>query len=430
VLFGGSDRRRQLRLPVAITSNSSETAAEDLSGAPRPDRTLWVSVAVLGLVTNVAYGVAYYSFGVLIDPINTSTGWSPAALGATFSAVLVIGGIGGLAGGRLVDRLGPRPAFLIAAALGSAGLAVASVPSGLLAFAIPYALGCGVISALGFYHITQPTAMRAAGDERDRAVVWLTILGAFASPIFLPLTAWLVRAIGWQGALRVDAGLTLVIFAAAALASPRRATETRRATLGHRRARDALAAAWRAPAFRRWITASMIAGAAIDIILVNQVPAMIAAGLSTGVAATIGGLRGLAQLGGRIPLTPVMRRLGTRATLIATFLVGSAGAAMLLFSGDVAVAILYSALAGASIGAVYTLQGIYTHELVGEADLALVMGAQQALFAIGGALGPALAGVILDITHSYTPILLLTTAGFLTAATTIATGARARPSAF
>jgi MFS family permease len=386
-----------------------------------------VSVAILGLVTNVAYGVAYYSYGVLIDPIHISAGWSLAVLAATFSAVLVIGGAGGLAGGRLVDRLGPRPAFLIAAALGSGGLVIASVPSGLFAFAVPYALGCGVISALGFYHITQPSAMRAAGDQRDRAVVWLTILGAFASPIFLPLTAWLVHTLGWPGALRVHAALTLVIFTAAALASPRRAPAARHATPSHGRARDALAAAWRAPAFRRWIAASMIGGAAMDIILINQVPAMIAAGLSTGAAATIGGLRGLAQLGGRIPLTPVMRRLGTRATIVASLLVGAAGAALLLFSGHIPVAILYSALAGTSIGAVYTLQGIYTHELVGEADLALVMGAQQALFAIGGALGPIIAGVLLETAHSYTPILLLTTAAFLIAATTIATGTRPQP---
>jgi MFS family permease len=371
--------------------------------------------------------VAYYSYGVLIDPIKTSTGWSPAAFGATFSAVLVIGGIGGLAGGRLVDRLGPQPAFLIAAALGSAGLAIASVASGLLAFAVPYALGCGVISALGFYHITQPTAMRAAGDQRDRAVVWLTILGAFASPIFLPLTAWLVHTLGWRGALRVQAALTLVVFIGAALASPRRPARARQATPSHGRARDALAAAWRAPAFRRWIAGSMVGGAAIDIILVNQVPAMIAAGLSTGAAATIGGLRGLAQLGGRIPLTPVMRRLGTRATIITSLLVGAGGTALLLFSGHVAVAILYSVLAGVSIGALYTLQGIYTHQLVGEADLALVMGAQQALFAIGGALGPATAGVLLATTHGYTPIVLLTTAGFLAAATIIATGTRPQP---
>jgi predicted MFS family arabinose efflux permease len=306
---------------------------------------------------------------------------------------------------------------------------MASVPSGLLAFTVPYVLGCGVISALGFYHITQPTAMRAAGDQPARAVVWLTILGAFASPIFLPLTAWLVDTLGWPGTLRVQAALTLAVFLGAALASPRHAGRLVHQPHAHGRARDALAAAWRAPAFRRWIAASIISGAAIDIILVNQVPAMIAAGLSTAAAATIGGLRGLAQLGGRIPLTPVLRRLGTRPTIIITFLMGAAGAALLLFSGHIATAVLYSLLAGASIGAVYTLQGIYTHELVGEADLALVMGAQQALFATGGAVGPALGGVLLETTHSYTPALLLTIVAFLVAAATIANGARPQPAA-
>ena len=116
---------------------------------------------ILGVVTNIAYGVAY-SYGVLVGPIHNGTGWSPAALDATFSVVLVLGGTGGVFGGRLVDRVGPRPAFLIAAGVGSAGLATASVPSSLPTFALPYALGCGVVSALGFYRITQPADDLAA----------------------------------------------------------------------------------------------------------------------------------------------------------------------------------------------------------------------------------------------------------------------------
>ena len=83
----------------------------------------WAWVGTLGVVTIVAYGVAYYSFGALIDPIKHSTGWSTTALGATFSAVLVIGGVGGLFGGRLVDRLGTRPAFLIPGTIGASAIA-------------------------------------------------------------------------------------------------------------------------------------------------------------------------------------------------------------------------------------------------------------------------------------------------------------------
>jgi MFS family permease len=178
-------------------------------------------------VTIVAYGVAYYSFSALIDPIRHSTGWSTTALGATFSAVLVIGGVGGMFGGRLVDRLGTRPAFLIAGTIGAGGIAAASMCSGLVVFAVFYALGAGAISALGYYHVTQPAAIRAVPAQPERAVVRLTIFGAFASPIFLPLTAWLVHELGWRGALRIQALLTAIVSAGTCRAEPVRGHRVR-----------------------------------------------------------------------------------------------------------------------------------------------------------------------------------------------------------
>jgi MFS family permease len=178
-------------------------------------------VGTFGLVTIVAYGVAYYSYGVLIDPIRASTGWSAAALGAFFSGVLVIGGLGGLAGGRLVDRTGTRPAFLLAGTLGAGAIAIASYQHELLPFALFYATGCGVIAALGFYHVTQPAAIRASTNSPEQAVVWLTILGAFASPIFLPLTALLVNDTGWRSTIRVDAAIAGIVFLLAAAVDAR-----------------------------------------------------------------------------------------------------------------------------------------------------------------------------------------------------------------
>jgi MFS family permease len=281
------------------------------SGADEKGRGWWVAVAALGAVTIAAYGVAYYSYGVLIDPIHAQTGWSSAALGAIFSAVLVISGAGGLAGGRLVDRLGTRPAFLLAGTVGAGAVALASYQHDLELFAPSYAAGCGVIAALGFYHVTQPAAIRAAGAAPERAVVWLTIFGAFASPTFLPLTAVLVDGIGWRATIRVLAAIAAAIFlpTAALGRSGAPAGPAAHPPVG---VADALRDAWHTPGFPRWVLASLIGGAAVDVILVYQVPVMIAAGLPIGAAATIGGIRGFAQLGGRIPLAPLLQRLGTR----------------------------------------------------------------------------------------------------------------------
>ena len=84
-------------------------------------------------------------------------------------------------------------------------------------------------------------------------------------------------------------------------------------------------------------------------------------------------------------------------------------------------AIAYSLLAGASIGAMYTLQGIYTNELVGQENLSLLMGAQGAVFAVGGAIGPVLAGTVFAATNSYVAVVLLTAAGLLASAVIMST---------
>ena len=371
------------------------------------------AVGTLGLVTIVAYGVAYYSYGVLVDPIRADTGWSPAALGAIFSAVLVVGGVGGLAGGWLVDRSGTRPAFLLSGTVGALAIALASYQTRLTMFAVLYAGGCGVIAALGFYHVTQPAAIRAAAKSPDRAVVWLTILGAFASPIFLPLAAEFVGAFGWRGAIRAEALIAAATFLIAAAVDRRPPRRVDKPAGARAHVREALIDAWRTPRFRRWLLASVIGGAAVDVILVYQAPIMIGAGLPIVAAATVAGLRGFAQLAGRLPLFPLLRCFGTRGTVVLSFLTAGGGVLLLLGSGQLEVALAFSILAGASIGAMSTLQGIYTNELVGTENLGLLMGTQQAIFAVGGAAGPLLAGILFAAEHSYTLVVVLTAGALL-----------------
>jgi hypothetical protein len=47
--------------------------------AAKGERPHWGSINSLGMATIIAYGVAYYSYGALIDPIRHTTGWSAAA---------------------------------------------------------------------------------------------------------------------------------------------------------------------------------------------------------------------------------------------------------------------------------------------------------------------------------------------------------------
>jgi MFS family permease len=284
--------------------------------APDDLRVPRLAVSTPGVVTIVSYGVAYYSYGVLIDPIRTSMGWSSAALGAIFSAVVVIGGAGGVAGGRLVDRLGTRPAFLLAGSIGAAAIAIASLQTSKRAsWRSRSSTPAAAARSPRWASTTSPSLPRSAPQPvaPQRAVVWLSILGAFASPIFLPLTAALVNAVGWRDTLRVQAIIASIAFLTAATVNTTAHAHPRQRLRLRASPRDALTGAWRTPGFRRWVLASLISGAAVDVVLVYQVLIMISAGLPITAAATIAGLRGFAQLAGRLPLTRPVRNIRAKS---------------------------------------------------------------------------------------------------------------------
>jgi predicted MFS family arabinose efflux permease len=373
-----------------------------------------VPISVLGVLTVIGYGACYYAYGVLIGPIRADTRWPDAALGAVFSAALVITGAGGIAAGRVLDRRGPRPVFVVAGVAGAGAMLLASVQGALLAFAIAYAGGCGLVGALGFYHITQAVAARAAPAAPARAIIWVTLFGAFSSPVYLPLTAWLIQSAGWRGAIRVQAGTVAVAFvlAAALIKNPGPSQPADRPA-------GVFRAVWRSPLVRAWLAATLIGGAAVNALIVYQVPLTTRAGLPLGVAAAVAGFRGLAQLAGRLPLTALAGTLGARTTLVLAYTLAAA-VTLLLFAGGALVPVLVlSLLAGAAIGAVYSLQGVYAYQLIDPGYLGTLLGIQQAVFAAGGALGSLTVGALLGATGSGTPAVTIISAGFAAAASVL-----------
>jgi MFS family permease len=150
---------------------------------------------------------------------------------------------------------------------------------------------------------------------------------------------------------------------------------------------------------RRALTiAAALTGVAVSIMLVYQVPVMVAAGLPLTTAATIAGLRGVAQLGGRLPLGYMLARAPTRRLLTVALGAIAAGAVLLAASGSIAVALGFAAVAGFGIGAWSPLQGVYAESLFDRRTLGTTLGLYAAIGMMFGALGPLVAGPITDAT--------------------------------
>jgi predicted MFS family arabinose efflux permease len=290
----------------------------------------------------------------------------------------------------------------------------ASVQGALVPFAVAYAGGCGLVGALGFYHITQAVAARTAPAAPARAIIWVTLFGALSSPLYLPLTAWLTGSAGWRAAIRIEAGTVAVAFVLAAVLIKNPGVSQPGPPAG--RPAGGLRAAWRSPRVRAWLAATVMGGAAVNALIVYQVPVTTRAGLPLGIAAAVAGFRGLAQLAGRLPLTALTGKLGARATLVLAYALAAAVTLLLFAGGALAPVLVLSLLAGAAIGAVFTLQGVYACELIDPGHLGTLLGLAQAVFAAGGALGPLTVGALLGATASATPAITIISAGFAVAA--------------
>ncbi len=373
----------------------------------------WSNVAALGLLTITAYGSWFYGFGVLIDPIHADMGWSTTSLGVTFGLAQIMSGVGAFFGGRLLDRFGGAGTFGVQATAGGGLLLAATWAHNPILFGSLYAVGAGVIGATGFYHITTAAAARFHPDRPDKAIAVVTVIGALCSPIYLPLTAWLVTQWHWRTAARILALLAIAGASIATVVARGGASTNSEGPTANPVA--AMRAALAQSPIRRMLLVYGIAGMAFSSVLVYQVPILTSAGVGLGTAGAIGGLRGFCQIFGRVGLTGAVERHGTGELLRASFAISSVGVAFLLI-GSVPTGIAYGVIAGAALGASSPLQAMYARSKFDEGDLGLLMGMQGAAFGIAGGLGPFLGGLMRDISGSWMPTVIMSIAALALAA--------------
>ncbi len=362
-----------------------------------------MGVVSLGLLTITSYGSWLYGFGVLIDPINRTMGWSTTTLGLTYGAAQAISGIGAFFGGRLLDRLGVKGPFTLLALFGGGLMLAAFSAESMLTFGLLYAAGAGITGATGFYHITTVASARRHPQHPDRAIALLTIVGAFCSPIYLPLTAWLVENQGWRTTGRILAALAIAgALQAMVLAPGGRSIQSGPSAHPFETLRKAM----ENPQVRRMLAAYVFAGIAYSTTLVYQVPILTAGGLTIGTAGIVGGLRGFCQIFGRLGLTAAVERHGTINLLRGAYLLSALGIGLLLF-GTLPTGVAYSVLAGIGIGASSPLQAMYARTNFAEGDLGLLMGLQGAVVGLASGIGPLIGGILYDQTGTWTPTLFM-----------------------
>ena len=401
----------------SVVEESSERDGEDAAAAS--SRFPHVSIAALGLVTVAAYGSAYYAFGVLLGPILDDTDWSEALVAGAFSASTLIGAFGAGIAGRLVDSHGARRVMLGGGLAGCLALMGAAWAPNVGVFVLAYAVGGGLLSAAGFYHVTQAAAARVSWGNPARGIMLLTLYGAFAGPIYLPVTGFLVEATDWRTTLLTLAGASMVGFVLAAVV-----LDGTRSTAAGRGPTPSIRESLNDPRARALMISALIGGVGLSTLMVYQVPLMVAAGLPLSTAAVVAGLRGFAQFGGRLGVMPLLSRVPAQRLLMGTYLLAGVAALLLSFSGTVPVAVVYVVIAGVAIGVWSPMEAIFANEVFPPERVATFLGTQRMIGGIGGSIGPVTAGILAETTGSRAPTIALVVVGTFAAATVLALAER------
>ena len=375
---------------------------------PTKGRWLLAGAAVL---VQLALG-AVYAWSVFVNPLIDQMGWSRTQTALPFIVTIGVLFIGTLVGGRIQDRIGPRPVVLAGGIIYSVGVMLASLvsrPDQLWLLVLTYGVVAGL--GLGAGYIV-PIAMLVKWFPDKRGLITGIAVAGFGagalvtapvanrlmvaddvSQVFLPLgLAYLVATI-LGGALfrNPPAGYRVPGFDGS---RARVAGTANSFTLGE---------ALRTPQWYR-LTAILALNVTAGIALISQAaPAAVEiTGMGAASAASLVGVLAVFNGAGRVVWGWTSDFIGRMRTFLAIFVVQVLCFALLPSAMPVALFVVLGALVYLCYGGGFGTMPATAADFFGPDNAGGIYGAMIVGWSIGGVVGPFVIAAIADATGGFT----------------------------
>jgi MFS family permease len=254
------------------------------------------AVAALGIGQLINWGVLYYAFAVLLQPVQSELDVPIWAITGAFSLALLVSAAVAPIVGRLSDRGHAATVITLGGAAGAILLAVWALLPSLTTLYLVWA-GLGACMAASLYEpaFAIVTRAHASAEGRLRALAAVTLFGGLASTVFLPLTAAVMAVAGWRGATVALAVLLALSSALMAVSLPGLRQEVR----GRGTEAGAVSPADSSGRVGFLAVAFGVSSLASASFVANLIPTLGERGIEPTTAAFVGGLFGVLQLPGR-----------------------------------------------------------------------------------------------------------------------------------
>ena len=166
----------------------------------------------LGITQIIGWGSTFTAITIFGSPIGEALGLRREFIFAGVTVLLLVSALLAPKFGKLVDRVGAQPVMMAGSVVCALSMIAQAQASGPVTYMIGWVIfGIGMPMALN--NAAMPGLVQVVGPNARRAITGLTLITGLTGTVFLPLTAFLLDAIGWRKAYLLFALLHLFVCA-------------------------------------------------------------------------------------------------------------------------------------------------------------------------------------------------------------------------
>ena len=405
--------QRGRRHPSPITTRS-----------PKGIHRAWIILSILAVAQIVGQSISMAA-GIMVAPLNDPDGgfgWNLGLIGAALATYYLFGAVASPITGMLGDRYGARPMMLACGLLYAASMIMIGTVTHLWQFFLYFGVMLSVTQSLAMV----PLLASVNGWFKQRlglatGLLWAS--GGIGAAAVAPAIANLLNSVGWQatftyiglagGGLLVlltffyrskpaDAGVTA--FGAQADDPPEiiRSKEIDRLRLKvFNKAMRRTRAFWNLP------TIHGLGCAGHGIILIYSIPMAIDQGISLTAASYILALISVFSIVGRFMAPILAESLGAKPVMMTALFIQGITVLVLFWAQDVWAFYLFAGLFGLGFGGEMSAYLVVNRQYFGTGPLATLYGFEMMGALSGHAIATILAGLVIYVTGSFNPALVL-----------------------
>ena len=372
----------------------------------------WIVIACF-IINLYVSAVTFFGFTAFIEPIQHEFGWSYTQISFAMSLRGLEMGIFAPIVGFLVDRFGSRKLLLSGAIIVSIGLIFLSFTQSLLMFY----LGILFISfgAGGCASVVTMTAVVSWFKKKVSLALGVLACGLGAGGLIIPLIVFLIDASGWRmtmiilgvGMLFLGIPLSLIVrdqpeeLRSRVDGSTTKSLKTSDPKDGSEKTEETFLDIVKKKSFLYLVIAETVRLITANAVFTHIMPYLSSIGISRALSGSLAGVLLLVSIVGRLGFGWLGDHFDKRIVWAITFSLMSSGLFAFCYAQSFWVLLLFVILFAPGFGGGMVMRVAMLHEYFGMASFGKLLGIVMGFGAIGGIIGPTLAGWVFDTLGSY-----------------------------